>query len=175
MQSLVIQPGASEGDLAALQLNPPLEYYHIDNRLVTTPAGGVRRVRYEREPGSKELKVWGAIPLGNAGMTAALGIDDPAVFAALALRQALEERGITVTGAAAAHHQFPNEAADLTQAGPPEVATGVELASHISPPLVEDLRITDKVSQNLHAEMALRAVGRSRRNIGVAAKPVWTS
>jgi D-alanyl-D-alanine carboxypeptidase/D-alanyl-D-alanine-endopeptidase (penicillin-binding protein 4) len=32
--------------------------------------------------------------------------------------------------------------------------------------LLEDLRITDKVSQNLHAELALRAVGRARRNIG---------
>ena len=166
VQSLVIQPGENEGDPAALQWNPPLEYYHIDNRLVTTPAGGVRHVRYERDPGSRELKVWGTIPVGNAGMTAALGIDDPAEFAALALRQALEERGITVTGVATAHHQFPNEAADLTQAGPPEAATGIELASHISPPLVEDLRVTAKVSQNLHAEMALRAVGRARRNIG---------
>jgi D-alanyl-D-alanine carboxypeptidase/D-alanyl-D-alanine-endopeptidase (penicillin-binding protein 4) len=32
--------------------------------------------------------------------------------------------------------------------------------------LIEDLRITDKVSQNLHAELALRAVGRARRNLG---------
>jgi D-alanyl-D-alanine carboxypeptidase/D-alanyl-D-alanine-endopeptidase (penicillin-binding protein 4) len=32
--------------------------------------------------------------------------------------------------------------------------------------LIEDLRITAKVSQNLHAELALRAVGRARRNVG---------
>jgi len=32
--------------------------------------------------------------------------------------------------------------------------------------MLEDLRITDKVSQNLHAEMALRAVARARRRIG---------
>jgi D-alanyl-D-alanine carboxypeptidase/D-alanyl-D-alanine-endopeptidase (penicillin-binding protein 4) len=32
--------------------------------------------------------------------------------------------------------------------------------------LIEDLRITAKVSQNLHAELALRAVGRTRRNLG---------
>jgi D-alanyl-D-alanine carboxypeptidase/D-alanyl-D-alanine-endopeptidase (penicillin-binding protein 4) len=36
----------------------------------------------------------------------------------------------------------------------------------VSAPFLEDLRITDKVSQNLHAELALRAVGRARRNIG---------
>ena len=42
----------------------------------------------------------------------------------------------------------------------------MELARRVSAPLIEDLRITDKVSQNLHAELALRAVGRARRNIG---------
>jgi D-alanyl-D-alanine carboxypeptidase/D-alanyl-D-alanine-endopeptidase (penicillin-binding protein 4) len=40
------------------------------------------------------------------------------------------------------------------------------LARHVSAPLVEDLRIIDKASQNLHAELALRAVGRVRRNVG---------
>jgi D-alanyl-D-alanine carboxypeptidase/D-alanyl-D-alanine-endopeptidase (penicillin-binding protein 4) len=166
VQALGIQPGASEGGMAALQLDPPLEYYHIDNRLVTTPAGGARRVRYEREAGSKNLKISGTIPLGSAPQTLALGIDDPAEFAALALRQVLEDRGIAVTGAAAARHQFPNEGADLAQGAPPAATAGVELASHVSAPLVEDLRVTDKVSQNLHAEMALRAVGRARRNLG---------
>ena len=46
----------------------------------------------------------------------------------------------------------------------PRVAT--ELARLVSAPLIEDLRITAKVSQNLHAEMALRAVARARRNVG---------
>ncbi len=43
---------------------------------------------------------------------------------------------------------------------------GFELAVRKSAPLLEDLRITAKVSQNLHAELDLRAVGRARRNIG---------
>ena len=42
----------------------------------------------------------------------------------------------------------------------------LELAARVSAPLLEDLRITAKVSQNLHAELALRAVGRARRNAG---------
>jgi len=45
----------------------------------------------------------------------------------------------------------------------------VTLAERTSAPLIEDLVITDKVSQNLHAEMALRAVARARRNIGSVA------
>ena len=47
---------------------------------------------------------------------------------------------------------------------PPEAS--VELARRTSAPFLEDLRITDKVSQNLHAELALRAVARARRNVG---------
>jgi D-alanyl-D-alanine carboxypeptidase/D-alanyl-D-alanine-endopeptidase (penicillin-binding protein 4) len=166
VQAIHVLPGAHEGDIAALQLDPPLEYYQIDNRVTTVAAGGKRRISYAREPGSKELKIWGDIPLHNTGENLQLGIDDPAEFAALALRQALEERGITVTGNASAHHQFPNEVADLAQADPSAPLEGVELAAHVSAPLLEDLRVTDKVSQNLHAEMALRAVGRARRNIG---------
>jgi D-alanyl-D-alanine carboxypeptidase/D-alanyl-D-alanine-endopeptidase (penicillin-binding protein 4) len=34
------------------------------------------------------------------------------------------------------------------------------LAEHISLPLMEDVRVTNKTSQNLHAEMALRLVGK---------------
>ncbi|HEV2446498.1 MAG TPA: D-alanyl-D-alanine carboxypeptidase/D-alanyl-D-alanine-endopeptidase [Candidatus Sulfopaludibacter sp.] len=166
VQSLAVQPGARAGDMAALQLNPPLEYYTIDNRVVTVAADGVRRIHYERQAGSRNLAIWGTIPLGSDPQTLLLGIDDPPEFAALALRQALEERGIAVRGSAVARHQFPNEVADLTQTEPPAPAAGIELASRVSGPLIEDLRVTDKVSQNLHAEMALRAVARARRNIG---------
>jgi D-alanyl-D-alanine carboxypeptidase/D-alanyl-D-alanine-endopeptidase (penicillin-binding protein 4) len=42
----------------------------------------------------------------------------------------------------------------------------VELARRDSAALLEDLRITEKVSQNLHAEMALRAVAKVRRHVG---------
>lgn len=43
---------------------------------------------------------------------------------------------------------------------------GVELARHDSLPLLEALRVIDKESQNLHAEMMLREVARSARGIG---------
>jgi D-alanyl-D-alanine carboxypeptidase/D-alanyl-D-alanine-endopeptidase (penicillin-binding protein 4) len=55
---------------------------------------------------------------------------------------------------------------DLTQAPPQEPIAGSELARRVSPRLIEDLRVTAKVSQNLHAELTLRAVGRARRNVG---------
>ena len=157
-----VSPGAREGDPAAIGLEPAVEYYAIDNRIRTVAAGGERAIHVHRAPGSLELELSGTIPLGAQGQLLALGIEDPAEYAALALRQLLEERGIAVNGGAVARHQLPSEVA----AGRAAESGSVVLAQRVSAPLLEDLRIIDKASQNLHAEMVLRAVGRARRNVG---------
>jgi D-alanyl-D-alanine carboxypeptidase/D-alanyl-D-alanine-endopeptidase (penicillin-binding protein 4) len=43
---------------------------------------------------------------------------------------------------------------------------GVELARRDSAPLIEEVQVMLKVSQNLHAELLLRAVARARRGVG---------
>jgi len=164
--TLRIHPGAAVGDLASLTLNPPGEFFRLDNRVRTVEGGAERRIHIERVPGSLDARLWGTIPLQDRGEDLQLGIEDPALYAAEALRRALEQRGIAVSGRAAAEHRFPSEVADLVQAPETLAPEGIELARHTSAPLFEDLRITDKVSQNLHAELALRAVARTRRNIG---------
>jgi D-alanyl-D-alanine carboxypeptidase/D-alanyl-D-alanine-endopeptidase (penicillin-binding protein 4) len=166
--TLTIRPGAAAGDPAALSLNPPLEFYRIENRVRTVAAGGERRVHFKRIPGSLDAQLWGTIPLRGGSLDMLLGIEDPALYAAEALRTALAERGVSVTGSAVARHAFPDEVADLKQGqvGDPLPAGEAELARRVSAPLIEDLRITAKVSQNLHAELALRAVARARRNLG---------
>jgi serine-type D-Ala-D-Ala carboxypeptidase/endopeptidase (penicillin-binding protein 4) len=40
------------------------------------------------------------------------------------------------------------------------------LAEHLSAPLIDDIRVTNKVSENLHAELALRLVGKLRGDGG---------
>jgi len=164
--SLNVQPGLREGELAALTLTPPVEYYRLDNRIRTVAAGGERRIRFSRIPGSLEARLWGSIPIRDRGQDLLLGIQDPARYAAQVFRRALAQRGILVEGDSSALHRYPNQVPDLTQGPAASDSTGTELARRTSAPLIEDLRITDKVSQNLHAELALRAVGRARRNIG---------
>jgi len=153
-----VRPGTREGDPAAIAVNPPLEYYTVDNRVHTAAPGTAGRIWSHRAPGRYQLELWGTIPLGGRGEELALGIEDPAEYAALALRQALEERGITVAGEAVARHALEGETV--------EPAVGEELARRDSAPLLDDLRVTAKVSQNLHAEMALRSVGRAARGEG---------
>jgi len=166
--ALSVRPAEREGEPAWLALNPPLEFYRILNRVRTAPAGAARRVSLERLPDSLEAQLWGSVPLHDRGVDLVLGIQDPARYAALALRRALEDRGIVVDGDAVARHRFPYDVPDLERApaGSDPAPSGVELARRVSSPLIEDLRITAKVSQNLHAELALRAVGKARRNVG---------
>jgi serine-type D-Ala-D-Ala carboxypeptidase/endopeptidase (penicillin-binding protein 4) len=166
--SIRVLPGAQETDPAHIVLTPPVEYYEIDNRVRTAPSRSQvnRKIVVDRLPGMQQLRIWGALPLKDPGDTEVLGIDDPALYAAMAFRDALARHGISIRGEARAVHLYPSQVADLKNGPAPEPEPGVELARRDSGPLLEDLRITDKVSQNLHAEMALRAVAKARRHVG---------
>jgi D-alanyl-D-alanine carboxypeptidase/D-alanyl-D-alanine-endopeptidase (penicillin-binding protein 4) len=87
-----------------------------------------------------------------------LAVDDPALFAAAAFRDALLERGVRIRGSIRAVHRSPD-------AETPEWS-GIELARHTSAPLAEALQVISKVSQNLHAEMVLREIARVARGTG---------
>lgn len=156
--TLNIQPGAEAGDAAQLSLSPAIEYYSIDNRIATVARGGEARIRISRAQNSRQLLLWGSIPVGHAAVGETLAVDDPALFAAEALYDALARRGVAITGKAVARHRAVQDDYDP---GP-----SVELASRVSPPLVQLLQVTDKTSQNLHAELMLREVGRITRRMG---------
>jgi len=155
--TLHVKPGQHSGEPAQLTLSPHVEELTIHNR-TRTMEGGEPKLTYERMPGSQELVVSGVLPLGSRGISTLLAVDDPARFAAHAFRDALQKAGVTVTGGVSVHHRRADDHS-LTPAG-------LELARHDSLPLVEALRIVDKESQNLHAEIMLREVARSLNGIG---------
>ncbi len=168
-----IRPGEHAGDRAFLTFEPFADYYRIDNRLLTAPAAtGPRHLVMNREPGAATLSIWGSIPLDDSGVTEALAIDDPALFAAQLFRDLLRKRGVLVYGKARALHTelsslttFTAHAVATSDSGAAPSGTTV-LASHVSLPLVEDLRVINKVSQNLHAELLLRLIGHEKGSGG---------
>lgn len=167
--TLWIRPGEQAGDLARVLTSPSMSLFTIDNR-VNTIEKGERKIHVRRSAGSHELQVWGEIPGSDRGAAESLAVDDPAVFAAAMLKDALIRRGVSIKGAALARHFHADEVADTKQAdSPPPPVNGVELARRVSPPLNELLQVVDKVSQNLHAEAMLREVGLAKRNIGSSA------
>jgi D-alanyl-D-alanine carboxypeptidase/D-alanyl-D-alanine-endopeptidase (penicillin-binding protein 4) len=135
-----------------------LPYYTVDNRAVTV-LGGVTLLNVDRLPNSNVLRLTGTIVFGATTEWLRLGIDDPAHYAAWRLRALLEARGVRVTGAVSARHR-QLEAADLPAQRP---VTERELLLRLAaPPLAEDLRLINKISQNLHAELMLRRLGRQQ-------------
>jgi D-alanyl-D-alanine carboxypeptidase/D-alanyl-D-alanine-endopeptidase (penicillin-binding protein 4) len=143
------------------------------------------RLLIRRPPGSKTLDISGDIPPRAAPCTEHIAIDDPAQFSALALKSALERRGVRITGAATAQHWDPGRlpgtpedrnrddgsvgfflshpgaietcvAQSIAGPAPPKQTV---LATHTAAPLITDLTYTNKVSQNLHAEILLRNLG----------------
>jgi len=141
-----------------------LPYYRIDNRAQTV-ATGETDLSFDRLPFSNELRLTGTIVAGAEPQRIRLGIDDPAHHAAWRLRALLEARGVRVTGSVRAHHRLAGPATIVTPPARQERELLLRLAP---PPLAEDLRIINKVSQNLHAELLLRRLGRQSGNGTIA-------
>ena len=176
-----IFPADHPGDKAFVQITPFAEYYKIDNRVMTTPGGtGPKRIYITREPGSNRLTIFGNIPVDDAGANEALAIEDPAQFAADAFRSMLEKRGVVVYGQPKTKHTelatlstfsvttvAPAGGGDAeSRPRPPKPDSRNVLASYQSQPLAQDLKVINKVSQNLHAELMLRLLGREKGNGG---------
>lgn len=169
----------------AVTWSPETPYYTLDgmmappvvNRVMKSgahaePAAG-GGPGLDRAPGSRVIRLWGTMPAG--GFHASLAIDDPAEYAARSLMAMLGARGIAVSGAARARHRNAVETREYhTIQGEPMALGGplvldtvaaplegkTQLAAHVSVPMAEDLTLTNKVSQNLHAELTLRLLGR---------------
>lgn len=174
-----IQPADRPGEKAFVSVKPFAGYYRLDNRIITTPAGTPRKLALNREPGSTVVTLWGNVPLDDPGTNEALAIDDPAEFAAGLFRELLEKRGIVVYGKQRTHHTelaalstfsvtvtAPSHGGGETVARPLKIDQPLTLAAYESKPLLEDVRIINKVSQNLHAEILLRLLGREHGTAG---------
>jgi D-alanyl-D-alanine carboxypeptidase/D-alanyl-D-alanine-endopeptidase (penicillin-binding protein 4) len=160
-------PGTTEAEWT-----PDVDYYTLDNHMTPVQPGAVAYPGLARQPGSMLVRAWGTAPAG--GLHVAMAIEDPAQFTALAFKQALLLRGIRVNGIAESRHKFPAGTGDfagereqplhLTPIALTTVSAAPEgrrvLGAHISVPVAEDITVINKTSQNLHAELLLRLLGK---------------
>jgi D-alanyl-D-alanine carboxypeptidase len=151
---------------------PNVDYYTMDNGMTMAPKDKTAQPGIDRRPGSMQVRAWGTVPDG--GFHTVLAVEDPAEFTAAAFKQALLSHGITVIGGAVSQHRYPTgtgnfaeeraEPLKLSRSELPTVVAPLEdrglLASYVSVPVVQDVTLTNKVSQNLHAELLLRLLGK---------------
>jgi D-alanyl-D-alanine carboxypeptidase/D-alanyl-D-alanine-endopeptidase (penicillin-binding protein 4) len=173
-------PAKPEGTIASW--TPDVDYYTLDNSMVLNPAGKTAHPGLERRPGSMLVRAWGT---ADPGFHVNIAVEDPAEFTATAFQLALLKRGIKVKGSPTFSHRYPDGTGDfeaerskpIASLGPsfaptvtPPLAGRRVFATHDSVPIAEDITVINKASQNLHAELLLRLLGKVHGDDGSIAQ-----
>jgi len=153
---LLGSPGAKAGDPVDFKTSPQTSYIKFVNHLLTSPAG----IRPTFEPpdfvtnpdGSVSVTLSGSLPAGIAPQPAAIAVPSPTKFAETVFHEALLAAGMQIKN---------DPAPSVTDFSPYArfYTTENQVAEHVSPPLSEEIKVTLKVSQNLHAGMGPYLLG----------------
>jgi len=138
---LTITPGVA-GGAAEVKTSPETPYLRASSQIKTGAADSRLMLRphdVRAEDGSHTVTWSGSIPAG-APILRVYRVPEPSRFAEVAMTQALKDAGVTVVGG-------KSSAQPTTSLYKPEN----QVADHVSPPFTEEVKVTLKVSQNLHA------------------------
>lgn len=143
----VISPGPSVGAKANIRVSPQPSYIRYVN-MMTTGANGSKfaldRSDKALANGDVEVTLKGSIPADRGPYIDSYPVASPSRFAAVLLTEALANKGVVV-----ANRKFPAKpTGDKFKASyTPQNC----VAEYVSAPFSEDVKITLKTSQNLHA------------------------
>ena len=148
---LVGKPGAKVGDPAIVETSPRTACLKFVNVITTAPANAkplLHSPLVATSPdGTVVVTLSGSLPLGMDRQTAAFPVPSPTQFATAVLREALASAGVALR-----KQKSADQGVDFSTF-PRFYTPGNQVAEHISMPLSEEIKVTLKVSQNLHAGM----------------------
>lgn len=166
-------PDSPNPDETTATWAPATDYYQVDNAMKLAAPGETAHPGLDRRPGSRMVRAFGTAPA--QGFQAGLAVEDPAELTANVLKLALRGRGVKVDGVATAAHRYSIATGEfaaeralpitpLVRVSPATVEAPLEgrkiVAHRASVPVAEDIKLTNKISQNLHAELLLRILGK---------------
>jgi dihydroorotase/N-acyl-D-amino-acid deacylase len=153
---LTSKAGAKAGDSVALQSSPQTAYVKFVNHLTTSAAGGKPALESPdvstNADGTVTATLSGSLPAGGQPQTAAFAVPSPTKFAETVFHEALVAAGIQLKKSST---PAPADFSPFTHF----YTSDTQVAEHVSPPLSEEVKITLKVSQNLHAGMGPYLLG----------------
>ncbi|HKV24439.1 MAG TPA: D-alanyl-D-alanine carboxypeptidase/D-alanyl-D-alanine-endopeptidase [Candidatus Acidoferrum sp.] len=153
---LTAMPGAKAGDAVALNVSPKTAYATFVNHLTTAAADTTPTlqdpVTTTNPDGSVVVTLTGTLPAASHPFTAPYAVPSPTKFAQTVLTESLTVAGIQIKPP---KKETPLDFKSLAQF----YETENQVAEHISPPLSEEIKVTLKVSQNLHASMGPYLLG----------------
>lgn len=151
-----VTPGGTLGAPAQLHVSPVTSYVKFTNQATTGAAGSQASIDWtddKTQPdGSHVVAVSGTIPAGGPTILYSYPVPQPSRFAEVVLVEALRQDAVQANFAPYnASVDFAPLSASYTPAN--------LVAEHISLPFSEEVKVTLKVSQNLHASMTPYILG----------------
>jgi len=150
--SFTVTPATKAGAPPTITVEPQTAYVKIINNAKTADSGRTR-IGVDRPLDSNTVEFFGTIPRTAQKYEVNIAIHDPARYAATLLKEALARRGVRVLG------KIERMDALARVASPFDESKLTEVASVESQPLSELIKVVNKPSQNLHAELLLRQLG----------------
>ncbi len=174
---VLVRPAAQAGRPARVEVVPSCGAIQVEGAPETV-AGAETRVIVHRKPGTNRVSVTGQIALRHPPWSGNVTLDDPAMVFASTLAEVLKGEGIAIQGKVRKAERGNEHDASIVRAAQGGAGTGavqrsnepsravpssaraveVALVKHTST-LLQDLPIILKRSQNLHAEVLLKALG----------------
>jgi N-acyl-D-amino-acid deacylase len=153
---LVATPGAKAGDPVTLDVSPKTSYVSFVNHLTTSAAGSSTAIQdpatVTNADGTVTVTLTGTLPLGAHPLTAPYAVPSPTKFAQTVLSESLLSAGIQLKSPSKTSLPDFKTLSHL-------YTSDNQVGEHVSLPLAEEIKVTLKVSQNLHAGMGPSLLG----------------
>jgi D-alanyl-D-alanine carboxypeptidase/D-alanyl-D-alanine-endopeptidase (penicillin-binding protein 4) len=159
-----VKPGSKVGDSLIVELEPPTQYMKIVNRGVTIDSldtlqqKAFKAERRWRPAAENTIVVQGGRTIGASERTFVIDVVDAALYTGTLFSELLQEANITFEG-------------QVLKGSVPD--TSIVLAENFSPPLTMTIMNTNKISDNLSAELLLKTIGAEVKGVpGTAEKGI---
>jgi len=150
--TLSATPAHKAGMSPAIMIKPETAYVRIVNH-VSTVEGRETHIGINRPLNSNTIELFGSIGATAQQFHEDVAVHEPARFAATLLKEALVRRGIRISGSIRRVDALERTAHPLDE------NLYTEIAFRTSEPLAVMIKVINKQSQNLHAEIMLRQLG----------------
>lgn len=140
-----IAPGEKAGNRATVKLEPETDYVKVINKTKTESADGNKKIEVERSHGTQVITVNGTIPEDTGVTKEWISVEDPTEYALSLFEKSMKKHGIKVLG--------------KRKKGKTPVGADM-IANHQSMPLSQLLIPFMKLSNNSHAEVLVKEMGK---------------
>ena len=155
-----IRPGAAVDQPPLITWNPPIPFFTFENRARTVPSDSGTTIgdNFFRKPGTLDIWAEGTVSVTRSPWIESFAIPDPNYYAARALQEALQQKGVSVEGGAASTTD--------SMAYRSLRCCGAPIVEYSGRPLPDIIFPILNTSQNWFAEMLLKTLAREAGDTG---------